>query len=111
MKIAITGNIGSGKSEVIKYLLKKNFYCISSDYIIAQFHQKEEFKSFVSAQLQIDKKNYKEQILKNISNAEFNKKLKKIIYPRLNAEKKRFCQNLNHFVTYFMKYHYCLKKS
>ena len=97
MKIAITGNIGSGKSEVIKYLLKKNFYCISSDYIIAQLHQNEEFKSFVSAQLQIDKKNYKEQILKNISNAEFNKKLKKIIYPRLNAEKKKILPKFKSF--------------
>jgi len=89
MKIAITGNIGSGKSEVIKYLLKKNYCCISSDKIIAKLHQEENFKNFISSQLHLDKKNYKEQLISNLTNNKFNKQLKKIIYPRLNAEKKR----------------------
>ena len=78
MKIAITGNIGSGKSEVIKYLLKKNYCCISSDKIIAKLHQEENFKNFISSQLHLDKKNYKEQLINNLKNNEFNKQLKKI---------------------------------
>ena len=111
MKIAITGNIGSGKSEVIKYLSKKNYCCISSDKIIAKLHQEEEFKNFISSQLHLDKKNYKDQIVNNLKNNKFNKKLKKIIYPRLNAEKKKYYLNLIPRNLYFMKYLYYLKKS
>jgi len=102
MKIAITGNIGSGKSEAIKYLLKNNYCCISSDKIIAKLHQEEEFKNFISSQLHLDKKNYKDQILNNLKNNEFNKKLKKIIYPRLNAEKKKI---LPKFKSYQFLFH------
>ena len=39
MKIAITGNIGSGKSEAIKFLLSLGHKCISSDQIIKSLYQ------------------------------------------------------------------------
>ena len=44
MKIAITGNIGSGKSEAIKFLLSKGHKCISSDQIIKTLYQKAKSK-------------------------------------------------------------------
>ena len=40
MHIAITGNIGSGKSEAIKFLKQLQFKCISSDKIISDFYIK-----------------------------------------------------------------------
>ena len=39
MKIAITGNIGSGKSEAIKFLSSIGYKCISSDQIIKSLYQ------------------------------------------------------------------------
>ena len=41
MNIAITGNIGSGKSEAIKFLSFLKFKCISSDKIISDFYKNE----------------------------------------------------------------------
>jgi len=51
MNIAITGNIGSGKSEVIKFLKSLNFRCISSDKIISSLYNNEKTKSSILTSL------------------------------------------------------------
>ena len=47
MKIAITGNIGSGKSEVIKFLSLKGYKCISSDQIIKSLYQDKNLREYI----------------------------------------------------------------
>ena len=37
-KVAVTGNIGSGKTEFIKFISKLGFCCISSDAIISKLY-------------------------------------------------------------------------
>lgn len=88
MNIAITGNIGSGKSEVIKFLESLNFRCISSDKIISRFYSNEKTRSSILNKLKLNQKNYKEEILKNLGDERFNRLLKKVIYPMLYAKKK-----------------------
>jgi dephospho-CoA kinase len=88
MNIAITGNIGSGKSEVIKFLKSLNFRCISSDKIISSLYNNEKTKSSILNKLNLNQKNYKEEILKNLGDEKFNRLLKKVIYPMLYAKKK-----------------------
>ena len=88
MHIAITGNIGSGKSEAIKFLKQLQFKCISSDKIISDFYNNLEIRTNILDRLNIDKKNYKKEILKKLPDEKFNRKLKKIIYPKLYAKKK-----------------------
>ncbi len=56
MKIAITGNIGSGKSEVIKFLKSLNFRCISSDKIISSLYNNETKKSSILNKLNLNQK-------------------------------------------------------
>ena len=88
MNIAITGNIGSGKSEVIKFLSLLKFKCISSDKIISDFYKNEKIRASILKNLNLDQKNYKKEILKNLTNENFNRHLKKVIYPMLYAKKK-----------------------
>ena len=88
MNIAITGNIGSGKSEAIKFLSFLKFKCISSDKIISDFYKNEKIKAIILKNLNLDQKNYKKEILKNLTNENFNRQLKKVIYPMLYAKKK-----------------------
>ena len=57
MHIAITGNIGSGKSEAIKFLKQLQFKCISSDKIISDFYNNLEIRTNILDRLNIDKKN------------------------------------------------------
>ena len=47
MKIAITGNIGSGKSEAIKFLLSIGHKCISSDQIIKKLYQNDQSRNYI----------------------------------------------------------------
>ncbi len=56
MNIAITGNIGSGKSEVIKFLKSLNFRCISSDKIISSLYNNEKTKSSILNKLNLNTK-------------------------------------------------------
>ncbi len=43
-KIAITGGIGAGKSEVGKVLRKKNFTVVDSDEIVKELHERKEVR-------------------------------------------------------------------
>ena len=89
MKIAITGNIGSGKTEVINFLDSLKYKCISSDKIISDLYKDTTTRTFILKKLNLSEKNFKQQIIDNLVDESFNRKLKKIIYPRLYAEKKR----------------------
>lgn len=56
MHIAITGNIGSGKSEAIKFLTRLQFKCISSDKIISDFYNNLEIRTNILDRLNISQK-------------------------------------------------------
>ena len=74
MKIAITGNIGSGKSEVIKFLSLKGYKCISSDQIIKSLYQDNNSRGYILNRLDLPHKNYKEEIIQRLNDTIFNKK-------------------------------------
>ena len=88
MKIAVTGNIGSGKTEFLKFLLSLNYKCISSDKIIAQLYKNNSIRDVILGKLGISEKDYKKKIIDNLSDEKFNRKLKKIIYKTLIASYK-----------------------
>jgi len=88
MKIAITGNIGSGKSEAIKFLSSIGYKCISSDQIIKKLYDNNQTRSYILKRIGVNNKNYKEEIIKKLVDPVFNKNLKKVIYPLLYAKKK-----------------------
>ncbi len=88
MKIAITGNIGSGKSEAIKFLLSIGHKCISSDQIIKTLYQNDQSRGYILKRIGVTSKNYKEEIIKRLVDPVFNKNLKKVIYPLLHSQKK-----------------------
>ena len=95
MKIAITGNIGSGKTEVIKFLSILKFKCISSDQIISDLYKNNTIRSDILKKLNLDENNYKQKIVNNLLNEKFNRKLKKTIYPYLYAKKKKIIPKHN----------------
>ena len=88
MKVAITGNIGSGKTEVIKFLLTLKFKCISSDKIISDLYKDDSIRKIILHKLNIPEDNYKIKIIEKLLNTNFDRKLKKVIYPYLYAKKK-----------------------
>ena len=88
MKIAITGNIGSGKTEVIKFLQVLKFKCISSDNIIADLYKNNSTRKIILNKLNISEVNFKKEIIERLSDTNFNRDLKKTIYPYLYAKKK-----------------------
>src|SRR5210317_487444 len=63
MKIAITGNIGSGKSEAIKFLTSLGYKCISSDQIIKSLYQNNQSRDYILKRIGVIDKNYKEEII------------------------------------------------
>ena len=101
MKIAITGNIGSGKSEVIKFLSLKGYKCISSDQIIKSLYQDNNSREYILKRMNLSHKNYKEEIIKKLSDPIFNKNLKKVIYPMLYAKKKIIAPKFHNFIPTF----------
>ena len=101
MKIAITGNIGSGKSEVIKFLSLKGYKCISSDQIIKSLYQDSNSREYILNRIGLPHKNYKEEIIKKLSDPVFNKNLKKVIYPLLYAKKKIIASKFDNFFPIF----------
>ena len=111
MKIAITGNIGSGKSEVIKFLSLKGYKCISSDQIIKSLYQDNNSRGYILNRMDLPHKNYKEEIIQKLKDPIFNKKLKKVIYPLLYAKKKLLPQNLIILFLPSMRSLYYLKKT
>ena len=88
IKIGVTGNIGSGKSEIMNFISKLGYCCVSSDKIISKLYKDKKTRTIILGKLNIGENNYKQEIINNLYKEEFNKKLKKIIYPLLYAEKK-----------------------
>ena len=101
MKIAITGNIGSGKSETIKFLSSVGYKCISSDQIIKSLYQNDRSRDYILKRIGITNKNYKDEIIKKLVNPLFNRNLKKVIYPLLYAKKKILAPKFDQHVPIF----------
>ena len=101
MKIAITGNIGSGKSEAIKFLISTGHKCISSDQIIKKLYQNDQSRSYILKRIGVNNKNYKEEIIKRLVDPVFNKNLKKVIYPLLYARKKIIAPKFHQYTPTF----------
>ena len=83
IKVAVTGNIGSGKSEFINFISKLGFYYISSDLVISNLYKDFKARSIILQRLDLNEKNYKQEIINNIHNDLFNRQLNKVIYPLL----------------------------
>ena len=101
MKIAITGNIGSGKSEAIKFLLSIGHKCISSDQIIKTLYQNDQSRNYILKRIGVTNKNYKEEIIKRLIDPVFNKNLKKVIYPLLYSKKKIIAPKFHQYTPIF----------
>ena len=101
MRIAITGNIGSGKSEAIKFLLSVGYKCISSDQIIRSLYQNFQSRNYILKRIGVTNKNYKEEIIKRLADPVFNKNLKKVIYPLLYAQKKIIAPKFHQYTPVF----------
>ncbi len=99
--IAITGNIGSGKTEVIKFLQGLKFECISSDHIISNFYNNDLIRDYILNKMNLSKNNYKNIILENLIEENFNRKLKKVIYPLLYSKKKKIKKKHDSFKATF----------
>ena len=91
-KVAVTGNIGSGKTEFIKFISKLGFFCISSDVIISKLYEDNKTRKIILEKLNLDEHNYKQEIINKLHNEEFNRTLKKVIYPLLYYRKKILAQ-------------------
>ena len=92
IKVAVTGNIGSGKTEFIKFISKLGFSCISSDAIISKLYNDTRTRKFILEKLKLDDHNYKQEIIRMLQKEEFNRKLKRVIYPLLYSKKKIIAQ-------------------
>ena len=101
MKIAITGNIGSGKSEAIKFLSLIGHRCISSDQIIKTLYQNDQSRNYILKRIGVTNKNYREEIIKRLVDPLFNKNLKKVIYPLLYARKKIIAPKFHQYTPVF----------
>ena len=64
MKVAVTGNIGSGKTEFIKFISKLGFSCISSDAIISKLYKDDRTRKIILEKLKLNDHNYKQEIIK-----------------------------------------------
>ena len=53
IKVAVTGNIGSGKTEFIKFISKLGFSCISSDAIISKLYKDDRTRKIILEKLKI----------------------------------------------------------
>ena len=111
IKVAVTGNIGSGKSEFINFISKLGFYCISSDVIVSNLYKDFKTRSFILQKLNLNEKNYKQEIISNIHNEVFNRQLKRVIYPFLYSKKDCCLKNIKHINLYFTRYHCFMKKT
>ena len=92
IKVAVTGNIGSGKTEFIKFISKLGFSYISSDAIISKLYKDDHTRKIILEKLNLNDHNYKQEIIKMLQNEEFNRKLKRTIYPLLYSKKKLVAQ-------------------
>lgn len=100
-KIAITGGIASGKSELVKYIAGENFTVLSADNVNSELLKDERYIAKIAAifpkavkENVIDKNELKKIIGSDKSNAE---KLNKIAHPliklRLEELMDKFCDN------------------
>ncbi len=87
-KIGVSGNIGSGKSELINFISKLGFECISSDDIISKLYENKNIRKLILTRLNLGEKKYKQEIINKLHNEEFNRLLKKTLYPLLYSRKK-----------------------
>ena len=53
IKVAVTGNIGSGKTEFIKFISKLGFCCISSDAIISKLYNDDRTRKIILEKLKL----------------------------------------------------------
>lgn len=86
--IAITGPIGSGKSQVLNYLKSKNYFTLSADTIIHQLYEDSTIKNKISKILQTDfdiNNPHKKAIARDIMINDSSKKkaVENYIYPIL----------------------------
>tara|TARA_A100001015_G_C14979115_1_gene708662 strand:+ start:682 stop:1239 length:558 start_codon:yes stop_codon:yes gene_type:complete len=88
IKVGVTGNIGSGKSEFINFIFKLGFKYISSDAIISKLYSDSKTRKIILEKLNLREENYKQEIMGKLHDEEFNRLLKKVIYPLLYSEKK-----------------------
>ena len=110
IKVAITGNIGSGKTEFIKYISKLGFSCISSDAIISKLYKDNQTRKIILEKLKLNDYNYKQEIIRILQNEEFNRKLKKVIYPLLYSKKKLWLRNIKLTNQFSMRFRCYMKK-
>ena len=92
IKVAVTGNIGSGKTEFINFISKLGFSCISSDAIISKLYKDDRSRKIILEKLKLNDHNYKQEIINMLHNEDFNRKLKRAIYPLLYSKKKLVAQ-------------------
>lgn len=83
-KIAITGSIGSGKSTVLDYFKKKGYHVISSDDLIKEIYNNPVSRNHILRSLKIKGDDFKEQIIRNMRDPAFNRRLKNNLYPVMN---------------------------
>ncbi len=88
-KIAITGNIGSGKTTALNFFKKKQYFTLSSDEIIKHIYSNDILRSCVLKTLNIKFKDYKAEIITKMTSPYFNSKLKKTLYPIMNEIRKK----------------------
>ena len=63
-KVAVKGNIGSGKTEFIKFISRLGFPCISSDAIVSRLYKDNHTRKIILEKLNLDDYNYKQEIIK-----------------------------------------------
>ena len=110
-KVAITGNIGSGKSTVLGFFKKNKYFVSSSDEIIKKIYDHQNYRAAVLKCLNIKNSDFKNEILKKIKDPTFNTKLKRKLYPIMNRLRNNSIHSHHTKKNYFLKCHYCLKKS
>ena len=53
IKVGVTGNIGSGKTEFIKFISKLGFFCLSSDNIISKLYKDDQNRKIILKKLNL----------------------------------------------------------
>ncbi len=92
IRVAVTGNIGSGKSEFMNFISRLGFHYIASDVVVSNLYKDVKTRSIILKKLNLNEKNYKQEIINNIHNEVFNRQLKKVIYPFLYSKRKLLSQ-------------------
>ena len=74
---------------------------ISSDAIISKLYNDDRTRKIILEKLKLHDHNYKKEIIKMLQNEEFNRKLKRTIYPLLYAKKKIIAQKHQSYLPVF----------